>query len=82
MVTINTKLLGGHISFFQCVCVLGYCIFPVVLAAAIIYLLKFLTFNFLVLKLVIGGLAVIWSTLSNLFNYKIGSLSFMNVMIE
>jgi hypothetical protein len=64
VVTINTKLLGGHISFFQCVCVLGYCIFPIVLAAAIIYFLKFLTLNFLILKLVIGGLAVVWSTLS------------------
>jgi hypothetical protein len=40
IVTINTKLLGGHISFFQCVCVLGYCIFPIVLAAALIYILK------------------------------------------
>jgi protein YIPF6 len=65
VVTINTKLLGGHISFFQCVCVLGYCIFPVVLAAAIIYVLKILTMNLLILKLVIAGLAVVWSTLSN-----------------
>ena len=40
VVTINTKLLGGHISLFQCVCVLGYCIFPIVLSAAGIFLLK------------------------------------------
>ena len=40
IVTINTKLLGGHISFFQCVCVLGYCIFPIVLAAFVIFVLK------------------------------------------
>ncbi len=64
VVTINTKLLGGHISFFQCVCVLGYCVFPIVLAAAAIYVLKILTINFLLIKLAIGGTAIVWSTLS------------------
>jgi len=34
-VTLNAKLLGGAISFFQCVCVLGYCLFPLVVAAII-----------------------------------------------
>ncbi|KAK3744894.1 hypothetical protein QZH41_013771 [Actinostola sp. cb2023] len=28
VITINSKLLGGQISFFQSACVLGYCIFP------------------------------------------------------
>lgn len=30
VVTLNNKLLGGTISFFQSVCVLGYCIAPLV----------------------------------------------------
>jgi hypothetical protein len=64
VVTINTKLLGGHISFFQCVCVLGYCVFPIVLAAAGIYLLKLFTINFLLLKVGIAGAAIVWSTIS------------------
>ena len=34
VVTINTKLLSGKISFFQSICVLGYCLLPLVLAAA------------------------------------------------
>lgn len=29
IVTLNSKLLGGNISFFQSVCVLGYCLAPV-----------------------------------------------------
>jgi len=33
VVTLNAKLLGGRVSFFQSLCVLGYCIFPLVLAA-------------------------------------------------
>lgn len=39
IVTINSKLLGGRLSFFQSVCVLGYCICPIVLAAFLTMLL-------------------------------------------
>ncbi len=33
VVTVNAALLGGKISFFQSVCVLGYCLFPLNLVA-------------------------------------------------
>jgi len=35
VVTLNAKLLGGKVSFLQSVCVLGYCIFPLCVAAFI-----------------------------------------------
>ena len=35
VVTLNAQLLGGKISFFQSVCVLGYCIFPLNIAATL-----------------------------------------------
>lgn len=35
VVTINAQLLGGKLSFFQSVCVLGYCVLPMVVAALI-----------------------------------------------
>ena len=35
LVTVNGALLGGNISFFQSVCVLGYCIFPLNIASVI-----------------------------------------------
>ena len=35
VVTVNALLLGGNISFFQSVCVLGYCIFPLNIASMI-----------------------------------------------
>lgn len=35
VVTLNAQLLGGSVSFFQSVCVLGYCLCPLVLAAVI-----------------------------------------------
>jgi len=34
IVAINGQLLGGNISFFQSVCVLGYCLFPLNIASA------------------------------------------------
>ena len=33
IVTLNAQLLGGTISFFQSVCILGYCVFPLTLSA-------------------------------------------------
>lgn len=35
IVTLNAQLLGSRLSFFQCVCVLGYCLFPLTVAAAL-----------------------------------------------
>lgn len=35
IVTVNGALLGGKISFFQSVCVLGYCIFPLNIASVL-----------------------------------------------
>ncbi|GHJ85597.1 hypothetical protein NliqN6_1999 [Naganishia liquefaciens] len=35
VVTVNAKLLGGRVSFFQSLCVLGYCLFPLLAAAVI-----------------------------------------------
>lgn len=33
VITVNGQLLGGRLSFFQSVCLLGYCVFPVLLSA-------------------------------------------------
>mmetsp|Transcript_9726 Transcript_9726/g.17544 ORF Transcript_9726/g.17544 Transcript_9726/m.17544 type:complete len:148 (+) Transcript_9726:413-856(+) len=35
VVTINAQLLGAALSFFQTLCILGYCIFPLLLAASV-----------------------------------------------
>jgi len=64
VVTINTKLLGGHISFFQCVCVLGYCVFPILLAAIAIYAIRGIGVRLLLIKIIISGVALLWSTFS------------------
>jgi len=47
-------------SFFQTVCVLGYCVFPINIAALIVCLLKSLL-PFIV-KLIIVAVSFVWAT--------------------
>jgi len=64
VVTINAQLLGGTISFFQSVCVLGYCVFPMTLAAVVVDLFKMINlraFSTLV-ELAVLFIAFLWST--------------------
>ena len=63
VVTINAQLLGGTISFFQSVCVLGYCIFPMTLAALAIEILKLTwIFDWMWLDFIIIGVGFVWAT--------------------
>jgi len=64
VVTINAQLLGGTISFFQSVCVLGYCVFPMTMAAFVVDLLKMIPLGGLatLLDLAVLGVAFLWST--------------------
>eukprot|EP01017_Pseudomicrothorax_dubius_P022410 TRINITY_DN2426_c0_g1_i1.p1 TRINITY_DN2426_c0_g1~~TRINITY_DN2426_c0_g1_i1.p1 ORF type:complete len:226 (+),score=49.08 TRINITY_DN2426_c0_g1_i1:154-831(+) len=71
IVTMNAKLLGGSTSFFQSVCVLGYCVFPLDLAALTLWFLPRDT-PFLI-RLAIVGLGFAWSTMS--------SVAFMGALV-
>lgn len=68
-VTLNAQLLGGKVSFFQSVCVLGYCIFPMVLAA-----LVSLIWSNAVFRLIVVVLSFVWSTRA--------SVLFMSQLVE
>ncbi|KAI9474063.1 MAG: Yip1 domain-containing protein [Benjaminiella poitrasii] len=46
VVTINAKMLGGAVSFFQSVCVIGYCLFPIVVSAIIAVFVGFIWIRF------------------------------------
>eukprot|EP00392_Amoebophrya_sp_AT5.2_P008362 g8383.t1 len=57
VVTFNTVLLKGKISFFQSVCVLGYCIFPLVLAAIASAIV-----SYKILKVIFVVVGFVWAT--------------------
>eukprot|EP00538_Stauroneis_constricta_P005023 CAMPEP_0119551070 /NCGR_PEP_ID=MMETSP1352-20130426/4444_1 /TAXON_ID=265584 /ORGANISM="Stauroneis constricta, Strain CCMP1120" /LENGTH=240 /DNA_ID=CAMNT_0007597079 /DNA_START=39 /DNA_END=758 /DNA_ORIENTATION=- len=64
VVTINAQLLGGTISFFQSVCVLGYCVFPMMVAAIAVDLFKLINLGVFSTICEIAALAAafLWST--------------------
>lgn len=65
VVTINAQLLGGTISFFQSICVLGYCVFPMTLAALIIGLLRLTPLSYVWLDILWSCLGFLWATRSS-----------------
>ncbi|XP_025075879.1 LOW QUALITY PROTEIN: protein YIPF6 [Pogonomyrmex barbatus] len=68
VVTLNSKLLGGNISFFQSVCVLGYCLLPTAIAlilCRIILIVQQSTLLF-VLRLIISSTGFLWATYASM----------------
>ena len=62
IVTINAQLLGANISFFQSVCVLGYCIFPMTVSALVIDCLKLTWFHWAWLDMIWIAAGFLWAT--------------------
>lgn len=59
IVTLNARLLGGNVSFFQSVCVLGYSIFPITLGSFLITVIH--PWINVWVRFIIVGLAFIWT---------------------
>ncbi|ODQ65596.1 Yip1-domain-containing protein, partial [Nadsonia fulvescens var. elongata DSM 6958] len=58
VLTVNIKLLGGSISFFRALCVIGYGLFPLVISALLSLVLRH---KLLVVKIVVNAIVVSWS---------------------
>ncbi|XP_052721510.1 protein YIPF6-like [Crassostrea angulata] len=67
VVTLNTKLLGGNISFFQSICVLGYCVCPLTVALIVCRIILIATQSTLlfIIRFVIVIAAFGWSTFAS-----------------
>ncbi|KAK7789980.1 hypothetical protein R5R35_009630 [Gryllus longicercus] len=68
VVTLNSKLLGGNISFFQSVCVLGYCLLPTTIALIVCRIILFLQQNWFlfILRFVLTMLGFGWATFASM----------------
>ncbi len=62
IITFNAQFLGAVIGICQSCCLLGYCVFPILIGALILRLYKN---GKPVVKFIIMGLAVIWSCFSS-----------------
>merc|ERR1712146_760043 len=68
VVTINAVLVGGNCSFFHGVCVLGYCMAPMVAAALVMFFLQLIqrcSLWFAIVRLALVGVTCIWSCLAS-----------------
>ncbi|KAL3879306.1 hypothetical protein ACJMK2_031607 [Sinanodonta woodiana] len=68
IVTMNNKLLGGNISFFQSVCVLGYCVSPLAISlivSRLILLAPEQTTVLFVIRFLLVVIAFAWSTFAS-----------------
>ncbi|CAG0904302.1 unnamed protein product [Darwinula stevensoni] len=68
IVTVNSKLLGGTLSFFQSVCVLGYCLLPPAIALLLCRIILFWaqTSFLFALRFLIAILGFTWATYASL----------------
>ncbi|XP_027518898.1 protein YIPF6 isoform X1 [Neopelma chrysocephalum] len=67
VITLNSKLLGGTISFFQSLCVLGYCVLPLTVAMLVCRLVLLAgagTISFIIRLIVVVAMFG-WSTLAS-----------------
>lgn len=78
IVTFNIKILGGKISYFQSVSILGYCICPIFIALIVVQFLKFLQIQNSLVRLILIIVAAIWSILGN-FDLIEAARSFIGV---
>ncbi|XP_068956513.1 protein YIPF6 isoform X3 [Petaurus breviceps papuanus] len=73
VITLNSKLLGGTISFFQSLCVLGYCVLPLTVAMLVCRLVLLAgmgPINFLIRLIVVIAMFA-WSTLDEKRNLEV-----------
>ncbi|XP_057670900.1 protein YIPF6 [Diorhabda carinulata] len=68
VVTLNSKLLGGNISFFQSVCVLGYCLLPTAIALIIcrVILLANQSVVLFFIRFVVSMMGFLWATYASM----------------
>lgn len=65
IVTLNAQLLGGTISFFQSICILGYSVFPLAITASICLFLDLLiqgSWIVMIIKVGLVAIGFVWST--------------------
>jgi len=63
VVTMNIKLLGGNISFFQSACVIGYCLFPLASSLGLSKLILLIADSQITLVFIARTIAVLMSFL-------------------
>jgi hypothetical protein len=65
IVTFNTRILGGKITYFQSVSILGYCIFPLFIILMLFKVFVVFNFNNFTVRVIGIIIASIWCVYCN-----------------
>ena len=68
--TFNTRILGGKISVFQSVSILGYCIFPLFFGMVMLKVLGMVGYKHILIKIFIMLVGALWGVLGTYFLIK------------
>lgn len=80
VVTFNTRVLGGQISYLQSVSILGYCLFPLFVAALVIQVMRFVQFFNRWIRLIFILVSILWCILCN-FLINVAARAFVAVNV-
>ena len=86
VIAVNGQLLGGTISFFQSICLLGYCLFPLNMAAIVNLFIG--SYVHIIIKLIYVSVAFVWSTwckssrITNMSNFSLSLLASVHFIKE
>eukprot|EP01125_Pyxidicula_operculata_P008303 TRINITY_DN2796_c2_g1_i1.p1 TRINITY_DN2796_c2_g1~~TRINITY_DN2796_c2_g1_i1.p1 ORF type:complete len:232 (+),score=46.08 TRINITY_DN2796_c2_g1_i1:26-697(+) len=61
VITLNTYLLGGTLAFFQSVCILGYCVFPLMLSAFLC-----LIWSNIIFRIIVSIVGFAWAVIASI----------------
>ncbi|XP_051912295.1 protein YIPF6-like [Hippocampus zosterae] len=74
VITLNFKILGSKLRFFQTMSFLGYCVTPLVVGVLVMVVLKSASVNSLLLNMLVMTLSCVWGVLA--------ANGFLSTMIE
>ena len=69
MLTLNARLLGSKVSLFQNVCVIGYCLFPLIVSSMFMGIAMLPN----IIKFFVNIACVVWSIKCKFFSVLIGN---------
>lgn len=63
LVNFNIKALGGRISYFQALSILGYAMFPMLFVSFLLKVLTLFKFKYMFIIVIVEMLATFWSVM-------------------
>lgn len=81
LVNFNIRSLGGSISYFQSLSILGYCMFPMIISTFILKILDLFKIKYMSVIMITLSITTIWSILCS-YIHNIAARAFVSVNVK